>query len=527
MTRGARHGQPGVALLARLPPPQLRPRPLVECFVRRWPLLLTLVTIGAAPTTTAGAVTTVRYSERVDSVSDRGMESRSALLVVEGDDGPSSLLGTREGGDIVFRDPLGVRPGPGCGEVPGEAGVSVRCPTTILFTYGRVQAAGGDDRLTLVGLGELAVDAGSGDDAVIASGQLGGGPGTDELRGSEQDDLLDGGPGRDLLDGRGGRDLADYRLRTDPVRVDLGAGTVRSTEGERDRLTQMEGALGGAGDDVLTGTDGPDRFEGGPGDDILIGGAGRDVLGDSEGGGRLLGGRGPDVLHTQRSFTAITTPGPVGGGRLPRRPPGRARLVGGSGDDRFLSGTGRDTIIGGAGVDVVMDVGTGDRVLLRDGRAERVECPSPRRRPGALNVDADDLTQGCGRVDRRGAARPRLVTVGSDLFEENRGTSGTAVIACSDDQRPACRGTIRLSVEGRSAGRRRFAVRAGTTQAVTFPLARFVAARVRDRGTATGRYRIATSDARGRSVTLSARQRFCESPSDPACDAETRVDPTA
>jgi cyclophilin family peptidyl-prolyl cis-trans isomerase len=72
--------------------------------------------------------------------------------------------------------------------------------------------AGGNDAMTVQGMVPipLFVDAGTGDDTIIAAGGpavLVGGPGNDVLRGGNRRDVLIGGDGRDQLFGNGGSDL--------------------------------------------------------------------------------------------------------------------------------------------------------------------------------------------------------------------------------------------------------------------------------------------------------------------------------
>ncbi len=101
------------------------------------------------------------------------------------------------------------------------------------------------------------VDGGPGDD------ELGGGPGAF--------DTLMGGVGRDHIDGgAGNHDIASYRGAGGPVAVNLGSGLV--TGAEEERLTGIEDAVGGSGEDVLLGSDTTsNRLDGGPGDDRLLG----------------------------------------------------------------------------------------------------------------------------------------------------------------------------------------------------------------------------------------------------------------
>jgi hypothetical protein len=139
-----------------------------------------------------------------------------------------------------------------------------RPPRCVRCGSGRIEVAlalgDRDDRLAVstapAGAPELlpTVDAGDGNDVVIAPGILGGGPGDDQLTGSAGDDGLAGGPGNDMLvglggddtmagdaepqdgtdgspygddvlDGGAGHDGIVYAARHRPVTIDLSAGT--------------------------------------------------------------------------------------------------------------------------------------------------------------------------------------------------------------------------------------------------------------------------------------------------------------
>ena len=221
---------------------------------------------------------------------------------------------------------------------------------------------GGDGNDILSGAGRLVGGAGNdvltgGTDPLGYKGSgppsdgLSGGPGDDVLRGNEGDDQLDGGAGSDVIDGGSGeRDTVYYADRTAGVRVDLAdTDAAQGEAGERDKITGVETAMGGSGDDVLLGTEERNRLEGGAGDDRivgrggwdnLVGGDGRDVLDGRDGSDNLYGGPGSDTLR---------------GGA------GDDDLTGGGDDDAMDGGPGSDTFVGarpraprcGAGRDVV------------------------------------------------------------------------------------------------------------------------------------------------------------------------------
>lgn len=162
----------------------------------------------------------------------------------------------------------------------------------------------------------LLVDVGDGDDRVEIVGDalrvatLVGGPGDDELS--------DDGTRGDVIDGGPGVDIVDYSARTArvTVRLDRLGGDDRAGEaGEGDRLTAVEGAWGGDGDDLLRAGDrgaSPSTVDrsvavvpglaGGRGDDVLIGGRGDDTIDASEDADRVRSGPGDDevILESRR-----------------------------------------------------------------------------------------------------------------------------------------------------------------------------------------------------------------------------------
>ncbi len=110
---------------------------------------------------------------------------------------------------------------------------------------------------------------------------------------------------------------------------------------------------GGAGDDMLVGAGGADRLLGGVGDDVLLGGGGKDWLGGHSGADSLTGNGGRDRL------SGGAGPDDLFGGR------GRDRLSGGCGADELNGGRGADTLTGGGGADVFLfgKGGGADRIM--------------------------------------------------------------------------------------------------------------------------------------------------------------------
>ncbi|KUR70250.1 hypothetical protein AQZ52_15455 [Novosphingobium fuchskuhlense] len=79
--------------------------------------------------------------------------------------------------------------------------------------------------------------------------------------------------------------------------------------------TVIENAIGGSGNDAITGNAADNRLQGGAGGDLIRGGAGADVLEGGAGNDKLIGDAGGD------------------------------RLIGGAGADRLIGGAGSDTFV--------------------------------------------------------------------------------------------------------------------------------------------------------------------------------------
>ena len=153
---------------------------------------------------------------------------------------------------------------------------------------------------------------GSGADSLTGDANdnyLGGNAGADTLLGGLGDDTLSGGAGNDRLDGGDGAgDLADYSYATSGVTVTLDASgnaqvTVSATD--VDTLFNVEGVIGGSGNDALSGNASANFLSGGLGDDTLFGGgAGNDTL---------FGGAGNDLFQFNRTdFTGLQIDGGAG-----------------------------------------------------------------------------------------------------------------------------------------------------------------------------------------------------------------------
>lgn len=132
-----------------------------------------------------------------------------------------------------------------------------------------------------------ALNGGHAGDVLVGSpgdDELGGGGGDDELDGGGGDDLLDGGEGADRLNGGDGLDAVDYSWYSGPVLVTLDGLAGDGWANENDLVGgDVEGAIGGSGNDTLIGNAGDGLLVGMEGDDRIVDPGGQDLLVGDEG----------------------------------------------------------------------------------------------------------------------------------------------------------------------------------------------------------------------------------------------------
>ncbi|MEX0339396.1 MAG: calcium-binding protein, partial [Arenibacterium sp.] len=147
----------------------------------------------------------------------------------------------------------------------------------------------------------------------------------------------------DRYDGRNSsNDFIDFSGNTTGVTYNMADGTTNQSHAIGDELRGIDGILGGAGEDILRGSEEANTLVGGGGDDTLSG---------SKGADRLKGGQGSDILNG-------------GGGRdIAKGGVGRDVVKGGNGNDRLFGEGGRDNLNGGKGADLLNGGGGNDRLI--------------------------------------------------------------------------------------------------------------------------------------------------------------------
>lgn len=198
--------------------------------------------------------------------------------------------------------------------------------------------------------------------------------GNDQLYGGDDNDQLIGGAGADLLDGGNGVDFVRYDGASAGVAVQLHAGGIGG-EALGDSYVGIEGVVGSAFDDSLSGDGGPNALIGLGGNDQLFGGPGADILDGGDGidfarydfaaagvtarldGGTNSGEAAGDVFVNVEgligsAFDDILV-GSDSRGDILIGGAGNDVLTGRGGDDSLQGGAGSDTLLGGAGTDTL------------------------------------------------------------------------------------------------------------------------------------------------------------------------------
>jgi Ca2+-binding RTX toxin-like protein len=238
----------------------------------------------------------------------------------------------------------------------------------------------------------------AGDDTIDCSGAAGGRfvfglDGADVIVGSDAwADVIVPGDGPDIVQaGDGPGDLIDFIAAPGPVTAST-TGASDDGQGASDRYGGIDGLVGSAFADTLTGDDGPNLLRGAGGDDLLVGAAGDDILdggpgvdvagyasaaepivadldrGMARGDGRdvlalIEGVRGSpfdDVLKGSAGGDALAGEGGVD---ILEGSSGPDRLEGGRGADTLVGGSGRDSLAGGRGFDACAS-GSGDDSII-------------------------------------------------------------------------------------------------------------------------------------------------------------------
>lgn len=211
--------------------------------------------------------------------------------------------------------------------------------------------------------------------------------------------VANGGAGDDTLDGS------------------IGPDNLRGGSGD-DRITPDNGAdnaFGDDGDDALVWTngDGTDTFDGGPGFDTaeVDTAAANDTMTVAAGGGGTTVSRDAPGAFTVTALTEAVDLSTFGGDdtvNVNGTPPsavsvdagsGGDKLNGGGGAETLFGGSGNDAVTGGAGSDVLDGASGDDSITARDSAADQVRC-GPGLDAAVLDPVGVDTATDCDIVDQ-------------------------------------------------------------------------------------------------------------------------------
>ena len=201
--------------------------------------------------------------------SDRGGNSAGEAIVIFGRTG---TRGTLDLGALTAADGFVVQ-----GDAVGDAA-------------GRSVSRAGD--VNGDGVDDLLIGAPLGDDGGADAGEAYVIYGVRASPFSGGNDIVINTGTNDAFDGAGGFDQLDMSAFTGAVTLNTAAGTIVSTEGGTDTVTNIEFFTLGSGDDIVTFGNSGFVVRTGAGDDRVTGGTGRDLISGGDGDDFLDGGSG-------------------------------------------------------------------------------------------------------------------------------------------------------------------------------------------------------------------------------------------
>ncbi|MHC2333210.1 beta strand repeat-containing protein [Bradyrhizobium sp. USDA 4454] len=258
-----------------------------------------------------------------------------------------------------------------------------------------------------------------------------GGAFNDTLIGDGGNNNLRGQAGADSLDGGAGFDFADYGNAATAVVASLATPGVNTGDAAGDSYTSIEGIIGSAFNDTLTGDGGDNTLRGGAGADALDGGAGNDVAEYVNATAGLLVSLATPASNTGEAagdtYTSIeglrgssfndTLIGD-GGDNLLDGFGGADSLVGGTGNDTYILDNAGDTITEnvGEGTDTAVIIGNFNYTLAAN--VENLAIATTANVSGTGNALANALYGGSGNntLDGGAGADTMVGGLGNDTF---------------------------------------------------------------------------------------------------------------
>lgn len=400
----------------------------------------------------AAHASSVRLSPDGETLIYEAAAGEENFLFVELEAGEYSVTDSGWMGDVQ----LSVAAGPGCSTNSVD---HARCAAADVIAL-NISVGDQSDEAIVNASTTATILGGGGEDFLV------GGTKHDTLAGEDGNDYLLGGDGADSLSGGAGSDMASYEDHVDAVIADVGGGTNDGSaedgpEGARDNVqADVEGLIGGDGDDVLTGDGGAnvldggfggantlnglggnDELFGGDGNDALNGGDGADLLEGLQGADSFSGGSGFDTASYEYHWSGVVAD--IGGGHddgnTEDGPPGARdsvgtdvegltgtygddALSGDSGANAIAGGEGSDTLTGGEGVDALSGGEGTDMIRSRDSAADQVACGTGVDWSVADGLDS--VGADCEFIDRPSPASAPPISSGPPVAKKKKSCKG-------------------------------------------------------------------------------------------------------
>ncbi len=284
---------------------------------------------------------------------------------------------------------------------------------------------------------------GAGNDTLTgnaADNILSGRDGNDSLSGGNGNDTLMGGAGADTLDGGSGTDMASYADATSGIHADLAAPATNAGDAAGDVYTNIQGLIGSAYDDVLTGAVSNDTLIGGDGNDSISGGTGNDSIDGGSGNNAILDAFGNNVVtagdgnNTIVAFSGNDSISVGNGGNYVVGSTGNDVLTGGTGADVLIGDIstiffGNDVIDGGKGNDLMSGGGGADTFQFRpgDGSDTIAQIAVNYTTPTSSTPDGADFQVGIDQIDLIGFSD--LASASDALTHLTADAQGSAVFS--------------------------------------------------------------------------------------------------